>query len=166
MLIVLGGLPGTGKTTLARLLSEAVQAAYLRIDAIEQSLRDLKQFQGGVDDAGYRIAYALAESNLQLGQTVIADSVNPIAITRNAWGDIAARTESRIVEIETICSDAEEHRRRIETRVVDIPGLVPPTWQQVVEREYEPWDRPHIVVDTAKLSPEDALKEILTQIWA
>jgi predicted kinase len=166
MLIVFGGLPGTGKTTLARLLSEAVQAAYLRIDTIEQSLRKMTQFQGGVDDAGYRIAYALTESNLQLGQTVIADSVNPIALTRNAWRDIAARSESRIIEIETICSDVEEHRRRIETRVIDIPGLVPPTWQQVVEREYERWDRPHIVVDTAKLSPEDALKEILTQIWS
>jgi predicted kinase len=166
MLIVFGGLPGTGKTTLARLLSEAVQAAYLRIDTIEQSLREMKQFQGGVDDAGYRIAYALAESNLQLGQTVIADSVNPLAITRNAWRDIAARAEARIIEIETICSDAGEHRRRIETRVIDVPGLVPPTWQQVEEREYEPWEAPHIVVDTAKLSPEDALKEILTQIWS
>jgi predicted kinase len=166
MLIVFGGLPGTGKTTLARLLSEAVQAAYLRIDTIEQSLRKMTQFQGGVDDAGYRIAYALAESNLQLGQTVIADSVDPIALTRNAWRDIAARSESRIIEIETICSDVEDRRRRIETRVIDIPGLVPPTWQQVVEREYERWDRPHIVVDTAKLSPEDALKEILTQIWS
>lgn len=165
MLIVFGGLPGTGKTTLARLLSEAVQAAYLRIDTIEQTLRELKQFEGGVDDAGYRMAYALAESNLQLGQTVIADSVNPIAITRNGWRAIAARAEARIIEIETICSDAGEHRRRIETRVIDVPGLVPPTWLQVVEREYEPWDEPHIVIDTAKLSPEDALKEILAQIW-
>jgi hypothetical protein len=32
---------------------------------------------------------------------------------------------------------------------VDIPNLVQPTWQQIVDREYEPWERPHVVLDTA-----------------
>jgi len=40
MLIVFAGLPGTGKTTLARALSQAVQASCLRIDTIEQALRN------------------------------------------------------------------------------------------------------------------------------
>ncbi|WP_225152486.1 AAA family ATPase [Bradyrhizobium sp. NBAIM08] len=39
-LIVFGGLPGTGKTTIARELTARLAATYLRIDAIEQPLRD------------------------------------------------------------------------------------------------------------------------------
>jgi hypothetical protein len=51
--------------------------------------------------------------------------------------------------IEVICSDREEHRRRVESRTGDVPGLRLPTWEAAVNREYETWDRPHVVVDTA-----------------
>jgi predicted kinase len=39
MLIVLGGLPGTGKTTVAREIVALLPATFLRIDTIDQSLR-------------------------------------------------------------------------------------------------------------------------------
>ena len=38
MLYIFGGLPGTGKTTLARYLAHHQRAVYLRIDTIEQAL--------------------------------------------------------------------------------------------------------------------------------
>ncbi|MFE5683837.1 AAA family ATPase [Streptomyces sp. NPDC056512] len=38
MLIVIGGLPGTGKSTLARLLAARIGAVHLRIDTIEQAI--------------------------------------------------------------------------------------------------------------------------------
>ena len=38
-LIIFGGLPGTGKTTLARKLANDLGATYLRIDTIERALR-------------------------------------------------------------------------------------------------------------------------------
>jgi hypothetical protein len=31
-----------------------------------------------------------------------------------------------------------------------------PTWAAVMEREYEPWTRKHLVVDSAKMSAEHA----------
>ena len=113
---------------------------------------------------GYLIAYALAKSNLRMGRTVVADSVNPLAVTRDAWRRVAATTSSKIIEIEVVCSDITEHRRRVETRSVDVPGLALPGWQDVVERDYEPWDRPRIVLDTAGCTIEEALKELRTRI--
>ena len=77
MLIVFSGLPGTGKTTIASELARRTNAVYLRIDVIEQALRDAKVLTGDVGASGYGLANALALSNLRLGQTVIADCVNP-----------------------------------------------------------------------------------------
>jgi hypothetical protein len=53
------------------------------------------------------------------------------------------------MEIEVICSDSREHGARLETRKPDISGLRLPSWEQVISREYHPWDREHIVIDTA-----------------
>jgi len=137
-----GGLPETGKTTLARAVAQERSATYLRIDTIEQALRSCGVLMGDdVGPAGHRIAYKVAESNLLMGGMVVADSVNPLTVTRDAWRHVAATTLSEIVEIEIACSDLTEHRRRVETHTADVPGLALPSWWDVVERDYEPWDR-------------------------
>ncbi len=164
MLIAFGGLPGTGKTSLARGFAKVRRATYLRIDTIEQSLRDSGAMHGDVGPAGYVVAYALAEANLRLGGIVVADSVNPLPVTRDAWRDVAARAAVRIVEIEIICSNAAEHRQRVETREIDVAGLTPPTWLQVLAHDYAPWHRPRIVIDTANRSIPDALAELGARI--
>ena len=109
MLIVLGGLPGVGKTTIARELARQIGAVHLRIDSIEEALRASGTARGPMDDSGYRVAYAIAEDNLRVGRTVIADSVNPLPMTRNAWVGVAKKTQSTAIEFEIICSDLEEH---------------------------------------------------------
>jgi predicted kinase len=147
LLIVFGGLPGTGKTTIARELTRRFAASYLRIDTIEQRLREAGLAVVGA--TGYVIANALAVENLLIGRTVIADCVNPVAASRNGWRDTANRCAARLIEIELICSDAAMHRRRVESRSVDIAGHKQPTWDEVVNRQYDPWDRDHLVLDTA-----------------
>ncbi len=130
MLIVFGGLPATGKTTIARELATLLGAVYVRIDSIEQALRDSATVSQPVNDEGYRVAYAVAEDNLRLGRTVISDSVNPIQKSRDAWIGVAHRAHARVAEVEIICSDPECHRQRVETRSVDIRGLRLPTWEK------------------------------------
>jgi predicted kinase len=149
MLVILSGLPGVGKTTVARELARQIGGVHLRIDSIEQAIRGWASINQPLDDVGYRVAYAIAEDNLRIGRTVVADSVNPLQLTRDAWMNVAQRAGVTPVEVEVKCSAPEEHRRRVEARVTDIPGLTMPTWAEVVAREYQPWDREHLEIESA-----------------
>jgi len=164
MLIVFGGLPGTGKTTISRFVASRLKATYLRIDAIEQAIRNAGVLAGDVGPSGYAVAQAIAEANIGDGRIVVADCVNPVAASRLGWRDVATCTASVLVEIEVICSDVDEHRRRIAMRRADIPGHILPSWEKVANLDYEPWDRPHVVIDTAKLSPAEAAEAVIRNL--
>ncbi len=157
-MITTGGLPGAGKTTVARELARQIGAAHIRIDSIEQAIRDSGVLRQPINEAGYRVGYAVAEDNLRVGRTVIVDSVNPLTVTRDAWLAVANRAHVSAIEIEITCSDATEHRKRVETRVSDIAGLRPPTWQEVVSRDYESWNRERLVIDTAGRSVDQNVR--------
>ena len=153
---VIGGLPGTGKTTLSRRLAAFEDATLVRVDSIEQALttdRDLEH----PGTTGYAIAYAVAADQLRLGRSVVADLVNPLPQTRVALRQIAEQAGAGICEIRLVCSDATEHRRRIEGRLADIPGYVLPTWRDVTERLFVAWPEAR-VIDTAGRTPEQVFR--------
>ncbi|AGI87109.1 AAA family ATPase [Streptomyces albidoflavus] len=167
-LVVIGGLPATGKSTVGRAVARRLGASYLRIDTIEQSLSVFSAYGADTDalrhavthGLGYDVAYALAEDLLTQGLHVFAECVNPLKVTRDAWAAVARRTAAQFHEVELICSDPAEHAHRATTRTVDIPGLPLPTWQDITERDYAPWDRPHLTLDTAGKSPDHTITEL------
>jgi predicted kinase len=166
LLIVFGGLPGVGKTTLAKAVAKKCAAVYLRIDTIETAMRSSIVLGDDIGPAGYAIAYRVAEENLRLGQPVVADSVNPLQVTRDSWALVARKALVSLVEVEVVCSDAAEHRRRVESRSTDLDGLPPLTWAAVCERTYEKWTIPSLVIDTAGKSVSEAQQELIERLTA
>ncbi|UEM19203.1 AAA family ATPase [Skermanella mucosa] len=166
MLVVLSGLPGTGKTTIGKALAAKQSGTYIRVDEIEHALAYSANLSCDLGPAGYLVAFAIASSNLKVGNLVIADSVNPVPESRQGWHSVADDAGSLVLDVEVICSDEVEHRRRVEARVPDIHGFKLPTWPTIKARNYVPWTEPRLVVDTAFLSPADAVAEIEVRINA
>lgn len=114
-----------------------------------------------VDVQGYVAGHAVAQDNLRLGHDVVAESVNPIEITRAAWRQVGESAGVETVEVEVVCSDVEEHRARYEARVSDIPGLEYHPWSAVESREYEAWETAKVRIDTAGRTEAESCRELL-----
>jgi len=163
VLYIFSGLPAVGKTTIAKKLAHKLNAAYLRIDTIEQALRDLCNIN--VEGEGYRLAYRVALDNLCEGNSVIADCCNPITLTRDEWHNVAISTDAEFVDIEVICSNKSEHKIRAEGRTSDIDNLKLPSWNDIENRDYESWgDSKRIVIDTFNKKEEESFLELINSL--
>ena len=161
-LYIFSGLPATGKTTLAQMLAGKISAVYLRIDTVEQGLRDLCSIN--VEAHGYRLSYRIATDNLKIGNSVVADSCNPIQLTRDEWQDVATSINANFQNIEIICSNQNQHRDRAENRTSSINNLKLPGWQAIVNREYHKWNNKRIIIDTAEKTVEESFSELLNKL--
>lgn len=161
-LYIFSGLPARGKSTLAKNLASTLQAQWLRVDTVEQTLKN--QNINDFYDAGYQVIFALAADNLSLGLNVVADSSNPIEASRSAWREVAQNANCQYREIEVICSDQAEHKRRAETRKTDITHLKLPSWQNIQERHYQPWNKAIIQIDTAGKTIAQTIEELISKL--
>ena len=149
---------------MSRLVAQDLPATWLRIDLIEAAMwRSGIAREEPTGLAAYVVANALADAQLSLGATVVVDAVNPVEEARRGWRELTARHGIRLRLCEVVCSDRDEHRRRVERRESDLDGLKVPTWDDVIKREYEPWTEPRLTVDTV-LSRAECLTAIFAYI--
>ena len=155
MLVVFGGRPGVGKTTIAAEVARRSRANFVRVDSVETGIvRAGLTSSADTGIAGYAVAHQVVRSMLLEGLDVVVDAVNPIAVARRAWVDLAGELDVDHLHvahlgIEVVCSDERLHRSRIESRRPDLPGHVMPTWDDVVSLEYEPWTDADMTLDSA-----------------
>lgn len=165
MLVVVSGLPGTGKSTLADALARRLGAVRVSVDPIEDALLSSglpPSWETGV--AAYRAAAAVAELNLSIGRTVVADAVNDSEAARDTWRSAAARAGSPITFVVLHLADTAAHRRRIEHRTWDLAHVPPLAWQDVLDRasSAEPWTGDdHLRIDAGA-----PVEEIVVQVLA
>jgi predicted kinase len=160
VLIVMAGLPGSGKSLIAYGLARALWAPVLSVDPVEAAM-----IRAGVDPAepvglaAYVVVEAVARDLLELGQSAIVDAVNAVEPARRMWRDLAAATGCPVRFIEVVCSDPALHQARLEGRDRGERAAHEPTWPEVQRRrtEYDSWRDPRLVLDSVQ--PADELVE-------
>ena len=141
MLIVMAGLPGTGKSTIGQVVASRLGIPVVPVDPIETAI-----LQAGIASdqptglAAYLVAETLAERVLESGNGVLVDAVNAVAPAREQWVNLAARVGESIRFIEVVCSDPDLHRERIESWRRSMPHIQL-TWNAVEQSldDYSEW---------------------------
>jgi len=134
------------------------------VDTVEAALKRSVLSIHPAEDAGYLAIASIAKDNLLLGCDVIADTVNPIEISRKLWAKTASDGAAHLMNVEVICSDKAVHRARVEARVSDIDELVVPDWKTVCDRTFEPWKCSRMVVDTSRESADECAIKIAEEM--
>jgi len=81
MKILIMGLPGSGKTTLARIISQRMNAVWLNADEVRKQCDDWDFSDEGVRRQSLRM-WTMAEEAVDRGRNVVADFVCPTEETR------------------------------------------------------------------------------------
>jgi predicted kinase len=168
--ILVAGVPGTGKSTLAEGLARALRAPVFSID---WQLGALTPFRVLTNENAGPIAemmlIAAQARQLQLGLDAVLDTFGGAADDRRRYRAVAENLGGRFIGVECTCSDEVLHRARVEGRERGIPGWKPTvSWEHVLRMQarWEPWDEPHPVLDSAKQSPAEMLELTLEEVRA
>jgi predicted kinase len=151
MLIVIAGLPGAGKSTLALDLGRALGCAVLGVDQAEAAMwRAGVSPSGPTHHAAYLVVGALAAEQLALGHHVIVDAVNGPEPARAQWRELAAQMDTDLRFIVVDCSDDRVFQDRLAHRIRHIEGYPEPTWEGVLRRraEFPPWTDDRLSIDS------------------
>jgi uncharacterized protein len=115
-LVVMTGLSGTGKSTVARRLARALGARLFTSDIVRKEIAGIAgaapaAWEEGIyrpewTKATYDRLFALAEASLSNGQPVVLDATFLDADQRSGAASVATRAGTRLVLVETVCDQA------------------------------------------------------------
>lgn len=163
-LILFAGMPGSGKTTLARMVARRLSIPAFAKDRIQRVLRDHNLADESSGD-GYYLILDMADEQLSLGLSVILDATFPLDHFRTVASEIAARHKANFCAIYCYCSDDDAWRERMTTRVQYVPNWKPVGWDVVVRMRdyYQPWNENALLVDSL-YPPEENFPKVLAYI--
>ncbi len=164
VLLLLCGLPGTGKSYLARQLSELLPFVVIESDQVRKILFPKPRYTAQESRLVHRTCHALMRKLLKKGIRVIYDATNLIEYHRELVYRIARKTDAKLVVVKTV-SPEEVVRERLGIREDEALEVSDADWRvylQMAARQ-EPIQHPHLVVDTSG-DIEEAVAKVLRAI--
>lgn len=160
-LVLIGGLPGTGKSTLAAALADATGWSLLRSDEVRKDVAGIPHtaaaiaapgeglYRAEMTDATYDAVLARARTALQHGETVIVDASWSAARHRTAAVEVAEDSASDLVELCCVApASVAEERIRARLAAGGDPSDATPAVATAMAGRFDPWPS-CAVVDTA-----------------
>ena len=159
-IIIVGGLPGTGKTTISKRFSESIGAPVYTKDELEAVIvkGGLSNFEN-LRGVGYELLKTISLNNLNQGISSILDCIFPEHRVTAYWQQIISKP---IKYIECICPDETLHRTRLEARRRGIDGWYELTWEQVqeIKKQYQPFQESRLILNLADDLNENTKKAL------
>ena len=152
VLVLLVGLPGTGKSRLGRRLGAALDAQVVESDRVRKQLFAEPRYTGGEHAAVYGWCHTMLRSALIVGRSVVFDATNLDERVRRRVYDIAEQCGARLSIVWLTCPRAtvqERMLRRASRR--DDDDLSDADWSVYLDlrRRVEPIRRDHLVINSA-----------------
>ncbi|MBI2085492.1 MAG: AAA family ATPase [Candidatus Aenigmarchaeota archaeon] len=148
MLILVCGLPGTGKTTIAKALSQATGYTLIRTDVIRKELLNENKYTEKERDTVYEQILTIAGQKLRGGEDCILDGTFYKKSLRNEARETAEKNGSKFHLVECVLHE-DSVKKRINARKGDESEADFAVYRKL-KKTFEPITRKHIVIDTSK----------------
>ncbi len=170
VLIVVSGLPGTGKSFFSKRLAERVPLLVLESDALRKALFSLPSHSAGESFQLFRTIHLLIEELLKGGISLVLDATNLSERFRERLYSIADRINARLVMV-LVEAPPEVVRQRLADRAGDPEGNSDADWSVYCQMKssVERISRNHYVVDTSRdIAPviDKVVREIMPCRWS
>jgi predicted kinase len=168
VLVMLCGLPGTGKSTLARKLAEQLPAVMVESDRVRQEIFAPPAYTAEESQHVHRICHILMGWYLRHYYHVVYDATNLYEYHRRLAYRLAARNKAQLVVAEVIASEEVVRerlspRRRKDTIISGTTEYSDADWEVYLRmrRQTEPIQHEHISIDTSDGDVERAVRCLL-----
>ncbi len=121
--IVMRGFPGTGKSTIARLLAAALHAPLIDRDIIRQTVVHIFGELPLAGQFSYELMFALAREQLSLGLSVVVDTPLTYRTTYEQCKELAKEFQTPMLVVHCQCPP-EVQKRRLEGRKGNVVSKV------------------------------------------
>lgn len=157
--IVMRGYPGTGKSTIARLLAASLQAPFIDRDILRQMAVDSFGALPQVGYFAYELMFALAREQLRLGMSVVVDSPLTYRSTYETCREIARAFDTPMLVVHCQCP-AEVQKRRLEGRKGQVSSFQITSWAEWEQwrTRFEEFEDHGCVIDTSHPMDESLAK--------
>lgn len=166
VLVMMSGLPGTGKSYLAGRLTEKLPFVLLETDFARKILFPEPTYSAEESGRVFRVCHAVIDKLLRRGVRIIFDATNLIEFHRARIYHIVDRAEAKLVIVRTVAPEEVVRERMLRRKTQRSPGDISEAnwriYKRMAQRE-QPISRPHIVIDTSD-DIETAVRKIIRAV--